>query len=606
VSAIFSSDIVIPSGPKSRTAREGAARNRLFKNPDATLVTPFIYSQFMKTRTPRAAKQNPATNRLTRVGMLAAWVSIGSFFYYVRRDEILMLGDSVAHINIARRVFDSLDPGLAQLGTVWLPLPHLLMIPFLLSDKMWQSGIGGSIPSMVAYVFGVVGIFRLVGILLEGAGGAPPDTQMPSSIAALVYAANPNLIYMQSTALTEPLYLAFFIWAVVSFAEFVAALQKAEWQQSGPEVSTARRALFRCGMFVACAELTRYDGWFLGGVMGALIAAIGILHWKDRILRWSALKLLTGISLAPILWLVYNAAIYGNPFEFANGPYSAKAIERRVAAPNPAAHKLWAAVSYFLKSAQITLAVGNWGRFWLLAAAIATVAFVWKLRRRAMVGVVILLWSPVVFYSLSLAYGSVPLHVPMWWPFAIFNQRFGLELLPLFAVSAGLLVASASATRIARHQWQAAGAAVLLIVASYTFVWAAKPLCWQEAWQNWERRRGLDMAVQLALREFPPNSRFLMDITEHVGIMERLGIPLRRVVNNEDHRPWIRPSDPHGAWERALADPGRYVDFVIAFEDDLVDKSVNRTNLKLLEVIHSTESPPARIYEAQSPAKQAR
>ena len=68
----------------------------------------------------------------------------------------------MAHINIARRVFDSRTPGLLQLGTVWLPLPHLLMIPFLLSDWMWQTGVGGSIPSMIGYVFGVAGIFRLV------------------------------------------------------------------------------------------------------------------------------------------------------------------------------------------------------------------------------------------------------------------------------------------------------------------------------------------------------------------------------------------------------------------------------------------------------------
>jgi len=554
----------------------------------------------MKLRTAGARKQDPATNRLTRVGMLAAWVSIGSFFYYLRRDEILMLGDSVAHINIARRVFDSLNPGLAQLGTVWLPLPHLLMIPFLLSDRMWQSGIGGSIPSMVAYVFGVVGIFRLVGILLEATGLPRPETQLASSVAALVYGANPNLIYMQSTALTEPVYLVFFIWVVVYFAEFAAGLSEQE-----PDHDELRRALLRCAVFVACAELTRYDGWFLGGVVGALIAAIAAFRWKDRLIRWSAVKFLLGIAIAPVLWLAYNAAIYGNPLEFANGPYSAKAIEQRVAAPNPAAHNLWVAASYFLKSAQITLAVDNWGRFWLLAAVVTTAIFVWTMRRQAIVGVVILVWSPLVFYSLSLAYGSVVLHVPMWWPFAIFNQRFGLELLPLFAISAGLLIAYVPRRAIFRHQWQVAAPAVLLIVASYAFVWAAKPLCWQEAWNNWKMRRGLDTAVELALREFPPNSRYLMDITEHVGIMERLGIPLRRVVNNEDQRPWVRPTDPEGTWERALADPGRYVDFVIAFEGDLVDKGVNRTNLKPLEVIHTMDRPPARIYEAQPSTNQS-
>ena len=93
---------------------------------------------------------------------LTACVSILSFLFYFRRGEILLYGDAVAHINIARRVFDSRTPGLLQLGTVWLPLPHLLMIPFLLSNWMWKTGVGGSIPSMAAYVLGTLGIFRLV------------------------------------------------------------------------------------------------------------------------------------------------------------------------------------------------------------------------------------------------------------------------------------------------------------------------------------------------------------------------------------------------------------------------------------------------------------
>ena len=53
---------------------------------------------------------------------LTACVSVFSFLFYFRRDEILLYGDAVAHINIARRVFDSRTPGLLQLGTVWLPL----------------------------------------------------------------------------------------------------------------------------------------------------------------------------------------------------------------------------------------------------------------------------------------------------------------------------------------------------------------------------------------------------------------------------------------------------------------------------------------------------
>src|SRR2546429_151850 len=65
------------------------------------------------------------------VAWIASVVSVASFFYYFHRGELLLYGDAVAHINIARRVFDSRTPGLLQLGTVWLPLPHLAMIPFL-------------------------------------------------------------------------------------------------------------------------------------------------------------------------------------------------------------------------------------------------------------------------------------------------------------------------------------------------------------------------------------------------------------------------------------------------------------------------------------------
>src|SRR6266704_6360649 len=96
------------------------------------------------------------------VAQLAAAVSIASFFYYLRQGDLLLYGDAVAHINIARRVFDSRTPGLLQLGTVWLPLPHLLMVPFLFSGWAWRTGAGASVPSMIAYVLGTIGIFRLV------------------------------------------------------------------------------------------------------------------------------------------------------------------------------------------------------------------------------------------------------------------------------------------------------------------------------------------------------------------------------------------------------------------------------------------------------------
>src|SRR5438874_13715196 len=95
-----------------------------------------------------------------RAAGAAVLVSLFAFSYYLRRGDLLLYGDAVAHINIARRVFDSQTPGPLQLGTVWLPLPHILMLPLLVPRWLWQTGIGGSIPSLIAYVFRVLGIFR--------------------------------------------------------------------------------------------------------------------------------------------------------------------------------------------------------------------------------------------------------------------------------------------------------------------------------------------------------------------------------------------------------------------------------------------------------------
>ena len=51
--------------------------------------------------------------------------------------------------------------------------------------------------------------------------------ESPPGLQRLIYAANPNLIYLQATAMTESLYLALFIWAVVYFNEFRAGVCEA-------------------------------------------------------------------------------------------------------------------------------------------------------------------------------------------------------------------------------------------------------------------------------------------------------------------------------------------------------------------------------------------
>jgi hypothetical protein len=87
-----------------------------------------------------------------------------------------------------------------------------------------------------------------------------------------------------------------------------------------------------------------------------------------------------------------------------------------------------------------------------------------------------------------------------------------------------------------------------------------------------------------------------MYLGQHVGALERAGIPLRRVINESNHRVWKEPTDPEGLWERALADPEAYADYVVAFEGDRVWQAVQARHLSALVEIHSLGEPPAIIY----------
>src|SRR5690242_7025699 len=51
----------------------------------------------------------------------ACCASIVAVWHFAERYQILLLGDTYAHMLIARRLFDNSTPGIAQLGGIWLP-----------------------------------------------------------------------------------------------------------------------------------------------------------------------------------------------------------------------------------------------------------------------------------------------------------------------------------------------------------------------------------------------------------------------------------------------------------------------------------------------------
>ena len=109
------------------------------------------------------------------------------------------------------------------------------------------------------------------------------------------------------------------------------------------------------------------------------------------------------------------------------------------------------------------------------------------------------------------------------------------------------------------------------------------------------------METELArhLEVMPPDATFLMYVGGHVGAFQQAGIPLARVINEGNHRPWKRPSDPDGLWERALQHPAAYADYVIAFDGDPVATSVEHSEVTTLAILRVTGQPQGTIYRAR-------
>src|SRR5579872_7054367 len=83
---------------------------------------------------------------------ISAVIITVALVYLVRHDRTFVHIDAIAHVNKARGLWDNATPGLKQLGSNWLPLPHLLIAPLTFSDTLWSTGLAGSILSAACFV----------------------------------------------------------------------------------------------------------------------------------------------------------------------------------------------------------------------------------------------------------------------------------------------------------------------------------------------------------------------------------------------------------------------------------------------------------------------
>ena len=439
------------------------------------------------------SKPAPTSNAAVfAVAVCAALLSVAAVWFFYSDGSLLYYGDAESHLNIARRVLDSRTPGYDQLGTVWLPLPHILMIPFARSNQLWRTGLAGSIPSAICFVLAACFLFSGVRRVFGGTAAAVTATAL--------FVLNPNALYLQSTAMTEPVFFAAFC------GLFYATVAFAETRRPGYVVLA--------GLCAAAGTLIRYEGWFLL----PFAAIFFYLAAGERKFR-AAFVFSIIAGMGPILWLTYNWWVFDNPLEFYNGSGSPRAIQG--GKPYPGLHDWRVAAQYYFNAAQLNLGTPL---FWAAWACIP--AALLKLKRTAWPLLLFIL--PATFYLWSMhSSGGTPIFVPSlmhsW-----YNTRYGLVLLPFAAFTCAALVALVPYT--------ARGFAASLIVLVCAGQWLLFPrpeswVTWKESQVNSEARRAWTTeAVHYLEANYQPGQTIYSTAGDVMAIFRRAGIPFRQVL----------------------------------------------------------------------------
>lgn len=346
--------------------------------------------------------------------LLATALSIAFYSWYASHAEISSFNDARIRTMIGRRVLVSRTPGLAQLGTTWLPLHFFSMLPFIWNDTLYRSGLAGSLPSMAAYVIASLYMYRICHLVFASRGAG--------WIACAIVMLNPSVLYMQSTAMSEiPLLCAM----------IVAVYYTLQWAHTFHTVD-----MLKASAAVAAATAIRYDGWVLAIALAPLV---GYLAWRRQgykaIEPWLILYSLLAFA-GCVAWVIYNWVIFDDPLlAFFYGSRNHGTAFQRVAEHSESYHQLGLSFQTYGYSAGATAG-------WLIAllAALGLVAFALRFRLRATTLAAYSFLLPFAFYWLVFYVGINRVEVPELGEGRYYNIRFGLVMIPAIAFFAAALV----------------------------------------------------------------------------------------------------------------------------------------------------------------------
>jgi len=493
----------------------------------------------------------------TALGSWALWL-------YSEADRTLAYGDAIAHLNVARSVVDSATPSLSQLGGVWLPLPHLLMLPTIWNDTLWHTGLSGSIVSVLAFGLSTAYMYRTILALTQNG--------LAALLGSALFATNANLLFLQATPMTE---------ALTIFLVLGATFHLLRWAQGGSLIHFLLSATF-----VLAATMTRYEAWILVPAGLAVVAVTSFQrnrtlgHVEGFSLAWGTLAFY-GI----FLWFVYNQVIFGDVLYFSSGSGAATGYANLVEADGllPTKHDPVLSASVFGWTV-----IDNVG-LPLVVASVAGSALLMVSRLPLGIKLAALLpFSLFVFHVVSLTAGQSVVWSPHSFPNDFYNTRYGLLVLPAAVIAASYLAAgrlrsfgpfvlaaallpqllalpsmAGGITDIETQAVERQEFADAWVDSNFPIVNAGKQVTLTEAsifGLSYER---VDVAANW-IGEHARDGKILVSAQANSILMFRSGLPLSRFIS-EGNKPYF---------SEELQSPGRHTRWIVYQPEGAVDDAV--------------------------------
>lgn len=520
-----------------------------FKNPILKLnIKEKILAQilnFLKKRT------------LTITITILAVISIDAFVIFYINNLSLAYNDARSHLDIGRRVVEGLKPGLAQLGSVWLPLPHILMIPTIWNDFMWHSGLSGALISMVSFVATGLVIYKLLKYLGVGVLGR--------LTGVFVFAANLNILYLQSTAMTE-----LFLLSTMTLGSY----ELIKWSKSDNVFE-----LLKSAFWIMLSTLIRYEGWFLF-IFASFLILIQVFRKKGYKTTEGVIIFFSTLSAFGIfMWLIWNQLIFKDALFFALGPYSARAQQQQMEAAGNLMTKgnLGLSLQFYLYAL-----IYNSGAFTAILGLLGAVILWLDKRLSGSVRITSsVLLSPLIFNVVALYIGHSVLFIQGLSGNTWFNVRYGVMMVPSIAIFIGFLIDRLKSLRIVII-------GLLAFVTFFSFT-SLDAVTLDDARVGSSQKNVSEVSGWLNKNAKDKEGFVLISAASHDAIIFSSGLSMSRFIH-----------EGTGAyWELATTDPSHWARWMVMRtydNNDMTYKAVSKTP-DLIKYNLVDKYPFADIYE---------